>query len=184
MQASFYCSSIGTLSFLTLLKQWCSVLLNNHTSVLNSIQKVVKWKKKSKIDKHMELRLYRQPIINFQRPSERFSSHILFIFAPEQLSTLSVFNVLINNNNHFSVPSWREFYLNFINSAKEVSTFSSDNSFWILQLQLNTPFPIKDFISICRDLNFFDVTLPLFCKCCSLNNFLKSRRKKSILTEM
>ena len=34
--------------------------------------------------------------------------------------------------------------------------------------ELNTPFPIKDFISICRDLNFFDVTLPLFCKCCRL----------------
>ena len=40
------------------------------------------------------------------------------------------------------------------------STFWSDN-----RCELDTPFPIKDFVSICQDFNFFDVILPLFCKC-------------------
>ena len=37
--------------------------------------------------------------------------------------------------------------------------FSTDN-----RNELDTPFPIKDFVSICQDLNFFEVILRLFCK--------------------
>ena len=40
--------------------------------------------------------------------------------------------------------------------------------------ELENPFLIKDFVSICRDLIFFDFILPLFCRCGRLlNNFLK-----------
>ena len=31
--------------------------------------------------------------------------------------------------------------------------------------ELDTPFPIKYFVSICRDVNFFKAILPLFCNC-------------------
>ena len=72
--------------------------------------------KECKIDKHMELGLYRQPVINFQRPKQRgqareckskskcwknsasttacFLSTSGLSFAAEQLSTLSTFDGL------------------------------------------------------------------------------------------
>ena len=74
----------STSSFLTLLKQWCNCL-KTFLVFFNSIQKVVKWKKKCKFHNHMELGFYRQPIINIQEPKSKgaiatASSHILLIF--------------------------------------------------------------------------------------------------------
>ena len=39
--------------------------------------------------------------------------------------------------------------------------------------ELDTTFLIKDFVSICLDLIFFDVILPLFCSCGHLEQFLQ-----------
>ena len=44
--------------------------------------------------------------------------------------------------------------------SKIYSLFWSDN-----RSELDTPFPIKYFSSICGDLISFDVTLPLSCRC-------------------
>ena len=46
--------------------------------------------------------------------------------------------------------------------------FRSDN-----RSELDTPFLIKDFVSICLDLIFFDVILSLFCSCGHLEQFLQ-----------
>ena len=146
----------------------------------NSIQKVVKWKK-CKIDKRMELGLYRQPVINFQRPKSTgttatASLHISFVFQVN-LVIFQSRNFLLPANNFqlfqrstyslTTVVIWMfRFEGNYIQTLliqpKRYSLFEVTTS------ELNTPFPIKDFVSICRDLNFFDVMLPLFCKCCRL----------------
>ena len=51
---------------------------------------------------------------------------------------------------------------------KKYSPFWSDN-----KSELDTTFPIEDLVSICQDLNFFDIILPLFCKYDRLDKFLK-----------
>ena len=56
----------------------------------------------------------------------------------------------------YEKPPWREFLIR----PKMYPTFWSDN-----RSKLDTPFPIKDFVSIYQDLNFFDIILPLFYKC-------------------
>ena len=56
-------------------------------------------------------------------------------------------------------PFWREFYSKFINSVYLKWRFWNDD--WS---ELDTPFPIKGFVSISRELIFFDVILPLFYK--------------------
>ena len=57
-----------------------------------------------------------------------------------------------------------DMHKNFIQTLliqpKMYSTLWSDN-----RRELDTPFPIKNFVSIRKGLNFFDVILPLFCKC-------------------
>ena len=56
----------------------------------------------------------------------------------------------------YEKPSWRGFLI----LPKMYSAFWSDN-----RSEQDTPFPIEDFVSICQDLNFFDIILPLFYKC-------------------
>ena len=56
--------------------------------------------------------------------------------------------------------------------------FWSDN-----RSELDTPFLIKDFVSICLDLIFFDVILPLFCSCGHLEQFLKKLKIEINLAE-
>ena len=55
------------------------------------------------------------------------------------------------------------FFQTILIQPKMYSLFSSDN-----KTKLDTPFPIKDFVSIFRDLISFDIILPLFCRCGSL----------------
>ena len=55
----------------------------------------------------------------------------------------------------YEKPPWREFLI----QPKTYSTFWSNN-----RSELDTHFPIKDFVSTRQDLNFFDIILPLFCR--------------------
>ena len=56
----------------------------------------------------------------------------------------------------YEKSSWRGFLI----LPKMYSAFWSDN-----RSEQDTLFPIEDFVSICHDLNSFDIILPLFYKC-------------------
>ena len=145
----------------------------------------------------MELKLYRQPIINFQGHSDRFSSHILFIFQVN-LFIFQPRNFLLPPNN-FQIFQLSTYLLitiiiwafrperNFIQtlliqpkrySLFEVATpFENSNSSWILL------FPLKTSFRFVETLTSLTSHCPYFVSVAVLNNFLKSWRNKSILTE-
>ena len=125
-----------------------------------------------------------QPL-NFLSPRNNFqlfqlSTYLLITIISsvknENFRSTSVFyEVIIKNVIRVHVMRNR-FEGNFIQTllirSKIYSLFWSDS-----RSELETPFLIKDFVSICRDLIFFDFILLLFCRCGRLlNNFLKSWR--------
>ena len=104
-------------------------------------------------------------VSNFREKCQRWKLSKYFCFFPKlylkmsSSTTMHIAKLVL----FYEKPSWRGFLI----QPKMYSTFWSDNI-----SELDTPFPIKDFASICQDLNFFDI-LPLFCKCGHLEWFLK-----------